>query len=102
MSRQCVIGQDASELHFEPPLDDGIREIVLTLISNGVEAFESCEGGRGHSYPEPTVRFHGSSGEGLRAVAVALEHGLPVKSLSRSWSIVDKVIDGPFWEMRFW
>ena len=30
---------------FEPPLDEGIRDIVLTLLANGVETFESCEGG---------------------------------------------------------
>src|ERR1700736_4764493 len=61
----------AKELIFEPPLDEGIREIVVTLIANGVEAFESCEGGRGHSFPCPTVRFEGSASEGLRASSVA-------------------------------
>ena len=50
---------------FEPPLDAGIRDIVLTLLANGVETFESCEGGRGHSFPEPTIRFEGDSSEGL-------------------------------------
>jgi hypothetical protein len=34
--------QRAKELHFEPPLDEGIREIVTTLVANGVETFESC------------------------------------------------------------
>jgi hypothetical protein len=47
------------ELYFEEPLDEGIREIVLTLIANGVETFESCEGGPGHVYPWPTVPFTG-------------------------------------------
>jgi hypothetical protein len=53
---------------FEPPLDAGISEAVHILIANGVETFESCEGGRGHSYPCPIVRFEGSSAEGLRGV----------------------------------
>src|SRR6202171_2862723 len=70
--------QRAKELHFEPPLDEGIRDIVITLVANGVETFESCEGGRGHSFPEPTVRFEGSSSEGLRELSVALENGLQV------------------------
>jgi hypothetical protein len=51
--------QNAKELCFEPPLDEGIREFVVILIANGVETFESCEGGRGHCYAEPTIRFRG-------------------------------------------
>ena len=94
--------QNARELIFEPPLDDGIREIVLILVSNGVETFESCEGGKGHSFPEPTVRFEGSSGEGLRALSVALDNGLPVSSIRRAWGIIDGLIHGPWWEMTFW
>lgn len=86
---------------FEPPLDEGIKDIVLTLLANGVETFESCEGGRGHAFPEPTVRFEGSSAEGLRALSVALENGLPVAELRRAWGVVDGVIHGPWWMMTF-
>jgi hypothetical protein len=86
---------------FEPPLDAGIRDIVLTLIANGVETFESCEGGTGHSFPEPTVRFEGSSSEGLRALAVALENRLPVSELRRTWGIIDGVLHGPWWVLTF-
>jgi hypothetical protein len=93
--------QRAKELCFEPPLDAGIREIVITLVANGVETFESCEGGRGHSSPEPIVRFDGSSSEGLRAFSVALENGLPVSKLRRTWGLIDGVIHGPWWEMTF-
>jgi hypothetical protein len=93
--------QRARDLIFDPPLDEGIREIVHTLASNGVETFESCEGGSGHSFPEPTVRFEGSAGEGLRALSVALDHRLPVFRLRRSWGIIDGVIHGPWWEMTF-
>jgi hypothetical protein len=86
---------------FEPPLDEGIKDIVLTLLANGVETFESCEGGRGHSFPEPTVRFEGDSSEGLRALSVALAHGLPVAELRRNWGVVDGLIHGPWWVMTF-
>jgi hypothetical protein len=91
----------AKELHFEPPLDEGIREIVVMLIANGVETFESCEGGEGHSFPEATVRFEGTDSEGLRAASVALENGLPVRRLRRVWGIQDNVLHGPWWEMTF-
>lgn len=67
----------AKKLIFEPPLDEGIREIVVTLPSNGVGTFESCEGGDGQAFPWPTVRFEGAASEGLRALSVALENGLP-------------------------
>jgi len=93
--------QRARELYFDPPLDEGIREIVISLVANGVETFESCEGGEGHAFPEPTVRFEGTDSEGLRAVSVALENGLPVRRLRRVWGIQDNVLHGPWWEMTF-
>src|ERR1700687_2531770 len=93
--------QRARELHFSPPLDEGIREIVIRLAANGVETFESCEGGPGHAFPEPTVRFEGESSEGLRALSVALENGLPVFRLRRAWGVIDGLIHGPWWEMTF-
>jgi hypothetical protein len=86
---------------FEPPLDEGIRKLVLIFLANGMEAFESCEGGRGHSFPEPTVRFEGSSAEGLRALSIALENGLPVSQLRRVWGMLDGQIHGPWWVMTF-
>jgi hypothetical protein len=91
----------ARDLYFEPPLDEGIREVVITLIANGVECFESCEGGRGHSFPWPTVRFEGGASEGLRALSVALENGLPVDALRRTWGLIEGQIHGPWWEMTF-
>ena len=93
--------QRAREMYLEPPLDEGIREIVITLVANGVETFESCEGGTGHSFTEPTVRFEGNTSEGLRALSVALENGLPVFGLRRSWGVVDGLLHGPWWEMTF-
>ncbi len=64
-----------------------------------VETFESCEGGEGHAYPEPTVRFHGERAEGLRALSVALQYGLKVLSLRRVWPINDGEPTGPWWEL---
>lgn len=93
--------QSGQERIFEPPLDDGIRDIVLTLIDGGIETFESCEGGHGHSYPSPTIRFEGSSADGLRALSIAIANGLPVENLRRAWGVVDGAIHGPWWEMTF-
>ena len=86
---------------YDPPLDEGIREVVETLAAGGVETFESCEGGDGHAYPEPTVRFHGDRAEGFRALAAALTAGLAVRDLRRVWPVIEKEPTGPWWEMTF-
>ena len=71
------------------PLDPGIAREVEILRAGGIETFESCEGGVGHAYPEPTVRFHGGRAEGFRALAVAAENALQVQALRRTWPIID-------------
>lgn len=86
---------------FEPPLDSGIAAAVVALHDAGVETFESCEGGPGHAYPEPTVRFHGTRGAGFAALAVAIDHGLQVSHLRRIWPVIDGEPTGPWWEMTF-
>lgn len=86
---------------FDPPLDEHIAEAVVALRGAGVETFESCQGGRGHAYPEPTVRFHGGQGDGFRALGAALEAGLSVAGLRRVWPILDGEPTGPWWELTF-
>lgn len=87
---------------FDPPLDPGIKRAVEILFSHGIETYESCEGGPGHSYPEPAVRFHGDRSEGFKALAIALQHALPVKCIRRIWNIIDGEPVGPDWEIVFW
>jgi hypothetical protein len=72
---------------FDSPLDPGIRDAVEILRAAGVETFESCQGGTGHAYPEPTVRFCGPHSDGFKALAVALQSNLPVLALRRVWPI---------------
>ena len=86
---------------FSPPLDTGIQAFVECLIAAGVETFESCEGGAGHAYPEPTVRFHGNRAEGYRALSVALSNGHAVKELRKVWPLLDGELTGPYWELTF-
>lgn len=86
---------------YDPPLDPRIAGIVDALQRAGIETFESCEGGAGHSFPEPTVRFHGGSGEGFRALGAALEANLPVTKLRRLWRVLDGEPEGPYWELIF-
>lgn len=82
-------------------IDGGIAWAVEVLQEAGVETFESCESGAGHVFSEPTVRFHGERAEGFRALAAAMQHGLPVVELRRVWSINDGELTGPWWELTF-
>lgn len=88
-------------MQYDPPLDAGIRNAVEVLGRSGVETFESCEGGSGHAYPEPTVRFHGNHAEGFRALGIAMQAGLPVAGLRRVWPVLDNEPTGPWWELTF-
>lgn len=89
--------------HLDPRfgLDPGIRHFVLILRSQGIETCQSCQGGPGHSYLEPTIDFTGGVAEGPRAAAAALTYGLPIRELRRVWSIRDSEMDGPLWQMTF-
>jgi hypothetical protein len=83
-------------------LDPGIANAVKILNKFGIQTYESCEGGDGHSYPEPTVRFYGDRYEGFRAFPIAKQHGLRVTSLRRIWLITEDEPTGPDWEMVFY
>ena len=86
---------------FDPPLDPGIEKAVIILNQAGIETYESCDGGTGHAYPEPTIAFHGERDEGFRAFAVAMQNGLPVIAIRRVWRIIDGEPTGPTWEITF-
>lgn len=89
-------------------LDPGIAAWVELLRAWRISTFESCQGGddperpdRGHAYAEPTIAFSGTSTDGVRAYAIAVTHGLPVKSIRRVWKHTDHELTGPVWEMVF-
>jgi hypothetical protein len=86
---------------LRPYLDPGIQRAVEVLMAAGIETFESCQGGTGHSFPEPAVRFYGLRDEGFRALAIAMANGLRVRSLRRYWAVVEGEPTGPSWELVF-
>ena len=93
-----------AETPFQPHdsvIDPGIRPVVSALLRDGIRTTESCEGGEGHSFPEPTVRFEGLYSEGFKALGTALYNGLPVVDLRRVWHMQDGELIGPEWEMTF-
>ncbi len=95
---------------MEPPaskrvairLDIGVKRTVERLIEAGIETNQSCEGGPGHAYPEPTIAFAGSQGDGMRALGLCITWGLPVSALRQVWNVLDtNVPTGPHWELVF-
>jgi hypothetical protein len=105
--RSVVAGTSYYE---EPPpspaipgqIDPGVRQAVKRLREHGIETVESCEGGPGHAYPEPTVAFYGTSEAGWRAVSVCIAFGFPILSLRRVWDFIEPdQPTGPHWEITF-
>jgi hypothetical protein len=90
------------ESDWDAFLDPGIAKAVKILNKFGIQTYESCQGGAGHSYHEPTVRFYGDRYEGFRAFTIAKQHGLRVTSLRRIWLITEDEPTGPDWEMVFY
>jgi hypothetical protein len=93
--------EDMKKPEFQ--LDAGIQGAVVLLCKAGVETVQSCEGGDGHSYAEPTVDFIGGNGAGLYALSVCVENNLPVKDLCKVW-IVDEnhQIADTLWRIIFY
>lgn len=89
---------------YTPPLEPGIAAAVIALNEAGIETFTSCEGGPGHAFPEPTVRFYADEQTARQAVYVMEWAGLPVHELRHTCSYHDgePSQSGPFWELVFW
>jgi hypothetical protein len=68
-------------------LDPGIRFAVRVLHAAGFDTCQSCQGGRGHSYDQPTVEMTAGSddAQGFGAVAALQQYGLPIRDLSIIW-----------------
>jgi hypothetical protein len=99
------LAKDLPVLPAKYGLDEGIGLWVNLLRRHGVETFESCQGGEGHSYPEPTIAFGASARveDGWHALAIALTYGLPVSELRMTWMIerAGSWPTTPRWEMVF-
>jgi len=87
---------------FDIPLDPGIERAVLFLRNKGIETFESCEGGKGHAYTEPTVRFHGQYDDLLKAAGLLIYYGFPLDSVRRYYSVLWNELVGPYNEVTFY
>ena len=101
--------QNRGNPQFKPPfrgkgvrlVDKGIAREVRILWENGVSTTQSCEGGKGHPFPEPTISFGGNYSDGFVALGIALQHGLAISELRRVWTIDAGEFVGPEWQMTF-
>ena len=86
----------------EEPIDDGILGWVNLLRYHGIETCQSCEGGNGHAYPEPTIEFFGDRFEGWYAASIAMRagvfEGLRAAELRRTWHLSDEP-EQPVWTL---
>ena len=89
------------EKEFHPPLDPGIERAVLFLRQHGFRTYASCEGGEGHAYPKPTVRFNGHYKDLLAAAGLLMYAFFPVSEVRRGYSAVWNELDGPYNEITF-
>jgi hypothetical protein len=86
---------------WQYPIDMGIVRAVKVLRDAGIHTTESCEGGEGHAYPEPTVKFCGGPSEGWKALSELMTFGLPVEWIGQCWTMTYGVPDGPRWYVTF-
>jgi hypothetical protein len=85
-------------------LDRGIRFAVRVLHARGFETCQSCQGGKGHAYKEPTVDLvaGGDDATGFGALAALRDHGLPVSELSIVWPIRNGHPYEKLWRITFY
>jgi len=72
-------------------LDPGIRFAVRVLHAAGIETCQSCEGGPGHAYVEPSIDLPCGPSDALGFAALhALElYGLRVRAVMLVWDVCD-------------
>lgn len=89
---------------FYAELDDGIRFAVRLLHAHGIETGQSCEGGDGHSYEQPTIDLWGQPVElatAFHAMTVLHTYGLPVDGLALRWRVHNGMPLEPLWRITF-
>ncbi len=88
---------------FYRGLDPGIRFAVRVLHAAGFDTCQSCQGGDGHSYLEPTVDMvaGGDDADGFGALAALAEFGLPVSGIAIFWNIKNGLPYEKLWRITF-
>lgn len=74
---------------FYKGLDVGIRFAVRVLHAAGFETCQSCQGGKGHTYDEPTIEMiaTGDDSRGFGALDALRSYGLSVNAIAVVWPV---------------
>lgn len=83
-------------------LDPGIRFAVRVLHAAGIETGQSCQGGEGHAYSEPTVDLPatGADATGFAALAALTEYGIRVEEVAMTWTVQNGTPYQKLWRIR--
>lgn len=77
---QLESARGGSTLRGAWTLASSVRSI---LMDADTAMYESCQGGKGHAYAEPTIRFAGTPACGWRALAILMRYDLPIRRPSQ-------------------
>ena len=105
----------ASQIILPKNIDTKILPIVQILNEHGFKTFESCEGGEGHAFLEPTIRFEGDEFDIIKACQVCELYGFVVSEGRRIFRkapiykddnspnavLIGYALDKPFNEITF-
>lgn len=85
-------------------LDPGIRFAVRVLHAAGLDTCQSCQGGKGHPYDQPTVEMvaTGDDARGFGALAALHSYGLPVADIAIRWPIRHGLPYEKLWTITFY
>lgn len=88
---------------FYRQLDAGIRFPVRILHAAGFDTCQSCQGGVGHSYPDPTIDLvaRGDDANGFGALDALRDYGLPVSTVAIVWNIQNGLPFEKLWRITF-
>lgn len=84
-------------------IDAGIRFAVRVLHAAGIDTCSSCQGGKGHSYDQPTVEIVATADDakGFEALAALQAYGLPVADVAIRWPVRNGLPYDKLWRITF-
>jgi len=84
-------------------IDAGVRFAVKVLHAQGIDTCQSCQGGKGHAYPEPSIEMVCGSDDarGFAALSALNAYGLPVQDIAIIWKIHNGMPYEKLWRITF-
>lgn len=98
-----MIQNKMKSAEFYAELDEGIRFPVRVLHAAGFDTCQSCQGGNGHPYNQPTVEMvaGGHDSEGFGALAALNQYGLLVAEIAIIWPVASGLPYEKLWRITF-